>query len=1009
VRTEDGYIISKCLNGEPEAFGFLVDKYKESVYAFAYAKLRNFHDAEDIAQEVFIKAYQKLHTLKHWDSFLAWLYSMTSNLCKTWPRSQSRRPDNDSIENNTETLGIISINSYRKEAINDSVYDVLDSLPEIHRQILTLHYLGGMKIKEIAIFLGIPSRTIARRLSESKSQLREEVLGTMAINFEAQRLPVGFTLRITEMVSRIKVQPFLPTKALPLGLSLAVGIIIAIFGLGTYFNFLNLSSVSSTPVSKIKKNFIENIHVFVSDIPQLSYASVGGGNNKGLGESEEQDAVLMAPSGEGGKIPDEPSVRMGKGTLSDIAYSPDGKILAVSTGLGIRLYDANNLEEIGILEEDKVTPGNLYFSPDGKILAIVNNSGTVITLWNMETKAKIGSINGQLGYVLSFSPDGKILASSGTWNDNTIYLFDVQSLKQIGALKGIKYISSICFSSDGKMLISAGYDKLIRLWDVVEQKQIGALEGHQKEIRKLSFSSDGKTIATSSGDENEGIFLWDIQSQKLIGTLKGHRGWINGIAFSPDGRTLASISDDQTIIVWDTLERKEIGLIKVPKDEGTSFIFSPNGQKLASTNFVEQTIRFWDIKEQKQTGTIDGFDMWLYDVAFSPDGKTIVADHNSAIKFWDVEKQKQIGDSIFTTGNDYWFCGTVAYSPDGKYVVAGTHDGKIYLIDAESKKKIDVLTGHTDWVRSLAFSPDGKLLASGSLDMTLWLWDVEQRKEIKVFRGIPHAHAVTFSPDGNYLICGIGGNGAINVWDVKTKDLINVIQPQGYVISIAISPDGKTLASGSAGSITFWDFTQKKHVKTVWGGNGNIRHLQFSPDGVWLASQSNDGTCRIWDVETKKELANLKGHKGDITGMNFSKDGKWLATCSGDGTILLWEVNIPVEGKSVNHMGKAIDTWGKIKKTDLFQNYPNPFNPETWIPFCLSEPENVKIKIYNLKGELVRTLDLGQKQPGQYTTREKSAYWDGRNENGEVVASNMYFYVMEAGDFTETKKMVLMR
>jgi RNA polymerase sigma-70 factor (ECF subfamily) len=58
MRTEGGQIIHKCLNGEPEAFGFLVDKYKESVYAFAYTRLRNFHDAEDVTQEVFINAYR---------------------------------------------------------------------------------------------------------------------------------------------------------------------------------------------------------------------------------------------------------------------------------------------------------------------------------------------------------------------------------------------------------------------------------------------------------------------------------------------------------------------------------------------------------------------------------------------------------------------------------------------------------------------------------------------------------------------------------------------------------------------------------------------------------------------------------------------------------------------------------------------------------------------------------------------------------------------------------------
>ena len=98
MRTEDGYIINKCLDGNSAAFGFLVDKYKAAVYAFAYAELRNFHDAEDITQEAFVKAYQKLNTLRRWDNFLAWLYSITSNLCKMFIRGRSRRPDREFIE-----------------------------------------------------------------------------------------------------------------------------------------------------------------------------------------------------------------------------------------------------------------------------------------------------------------------------------------------------------------------------------------------------------------------------------------------------------------------------------------------------------------------------------------------------------------------------------------------------------------------------------------------------------------------------------------------------------------------------------------------------------------------------------------------------------------------------------------------------------------------------------------------------------------------------------------------
>ena len=146
-----------------------------------------------------------------------------------------------------------------------------------------------------------------------------------------------------------------------------------------------------------------------------------------------------------------------------------------------------------------------------------------------------------------------------------------------------------------------------------------------------------------------------------------------------------------------------------------------------------------------------------------------------------------------------------------------------------------------------------------------------------------------------------------------------------------------------------------------------------------------------------------------MSSVTFSPGGRWLASGSYDGTVLLWEVNIPVPGRPVEPTEKQLGTWGEVKKTTLLQNYPNPFNPETWVPFSLSEPKHVKISIYTSTGRLVRTLDLGQKSSGTYLSKEKAAYWDGRNESGETVASNVYFYAMEAGEHTSLKKMVLAR
>ena len=129
---------------------------------------------------------------------------------------------------------------------------------------------------------------------------------------------------------------------------------------------------------------------------------------------------------------------------------------------------------------------------------------------------------------------------------------------------------------------------------------------------------------------------------------------------------------------------------------------------------------------------------------------------------------------------------------------------------------------------------------------------------------------------------------------------------------------------------------------------------------------------------------------------------------------------------SVEPQDKDRATWGKMRLPDvgnqlpvdsfrlpttnsLSQNYPNPFNPDTWIPYQLAEPAEVKIRIYAQSGQLVRKLDLGHKLAGFYLSLDKAAYWDGMNEGGELVSSGIYFYLIEAGDFTATRKMLMVK
>ena len=97
------------------------------------------------------------------------------------------------------------------------------------------------------------------------------------------------------------------------------------------------------------------------------------------------------------------------------------------------------------------------------------------------------------------------------------------------------------------------------------------------------------------------------------------------------------------------------------------------------------------------------------------------------------------------------------------------------------------------------------------------------------------------------------------------------------------------------------------------------------------------------------------------------------------------------------------------EKTELFANYPNPFNPETWIPYHLAHPADVTLTIYDTAGVLVRQLDLGHQQVGYYTDKKQAAYWDGRNQLGETVGSGVYFYQLQADDFSATRKLVILK
>ena len=634
--------------------------------------------------------------------------------------------------------------------------------------------------------------------------------------------------------------------------------------------------------------------------------------------------------------------------------------------------------------------GNLAFSPDDALLAVASSIG--IWLYDAITGAEVNLLTGHTSFVKSvaFSPDGTTLAS-GSW-DATVRLWDVPTGKTLHTLVGhTDSVISIAFSPDGSTLASRSRDNMTRLWDVDSGEPVIALERHEHWLSSIVFLPDGTTLVKGSSDGT--IRSRDAEAVGVVPSLKGHLNWIKSIAFSSDGAALAialrdwdSMWGDNIIIrLWDTRTREVLHTLVGHWNVRDIYVaFSPDGDTFASAGGWDSMVRLWDARTGELLGRPETFTSTLRSIAFSPDGSILVWTRGKVIQSWNVRTGVLQRPSI------------------------GRHFGI---------------------VNSVAFSPDGDTLASASMDDTIRVWDVRAREQKQTFLG--HKGGVTssvvFSPDGSILASG-GGDKTVRLWDVRTGERMRTLSGQlDGISSVAFSHDGEFLASGCGArwgdhndkTIWVWNARTGEHLHTLEGHTSGVSCLAFSPDAPILASGSfdYDNTIRIWDASSGEYLQSLKGHANAVTSVAFSPDGNTLVSGSWDGTVLLWDF-------------RRLTTWGDIKRvavdrtihtpelspsaaaltpveTALLANYPNPFNPETWIPYRLGRPAEVALTIYDRNGQRVRTLAMGHQPAGEYRSRNRAAYWDGRNQQGETVANGVYFYRLTAGDFTATRKMLV--
>ena len=239
-RENDVQLIHAVLSGDDSAFGVLIEKYQKSVHALAWQKIGDFHYAEEITQDTFLRAYQKLSTLRDPSQFLRWLYVIANRLCLNWLRKEKKHKkqlqsleDTPMAEVAESTYARYELEQRETEATEqrfEIVEKLLEKLPEGERTVITLYYLGEMTTTEIGKFLDVSVEAIRTRLHRARKRLEkeeellvQEVLGGVQISSSLKQNIMEKVVDMSPTPSP-KIPPFLPLVAL--GTALVVGIVL---------------------------------------------------------------------------------------------------------------------------------------------------------------------------------------------------------------------------------------------------------------------------------------------------------------------------------------------------------------------------------------------------------------------------------------------------------------------------------------------------------------------------------------------------------------------------------------------------------------------------------------------------------------------------------------------------------------------------------------------------------------------------------------------------------------